>query len=211
MSILKRSGNDSVRKDTALFESIARDIASQGYSIHQNALPSTLLSKLTEHLQRIPTALFKQAGFGREQNYKVDDMIRTDTICWINGDSIAGEAWLGWAESLQRFINRRLFMGLTSFESHFAHYAQGDFYKKHQDSFKGCANRVLSVVVYLNNDWKVEDGGELIIYTEEAEQHTIKVSPKFGTLAVFLSEEIPHEVLAAKRDRYSIAGWFRAS
>ena len=35
------------------------------------------------------------------------------------------------------------------------------------------------------------------------------VTPSFGTIVVFLSEEFPHEVLPAKRDRYSIAGWFR--
>lgn len=32
-----------------------------------------------------------------------------------------------------------------------------------------------------------------------------------GTLVVFLSEEFEHEVLPAKRDRYSIAGWFRVN
>ncbi|WP_335340025.1 2OG-Fe(II) oxygenase [Sedimenticola selenatireducens] len=32
-----------------------------------------------------------------------------------------------------------------------------------------------------------------------------------GELAVFLSEEFPHEVLAADRDRYSVAGWFRVN
>jgi SM-20-related protein len=35
--------------------------------------------------------------------------------------------------------------------------------------------------------------------------------PQGGTLAVFLSEEFPHEVLAANRTRYSIAGWFRVN
>ncbi len=28
-------------------------------------------------------------------------------------------------------------------------------------------------------------------------------------MMVFLSEELPHEVLPAIRDRYQIAGWFR--
>jgi SM-20-related protein len=35
------------------------------------------------------------------------------------------------------------------------------------------------------------------------------VPPKNGTLVLFLSEEFPHEVLVAKKTRYSIAGWFR--
>jgi SM-20-related protein len=35
------------------------------------------------------------------------------------------------------------------------------------------------------------------------------VAPRAGTLVCFLSERIPHEVLAAHVDRISIAGWFR--
>jgi len=123
--------------------------------------------------------------------------------------------WLSWTQSLQAFLNRRLFLGLFSFESHFAHYAKGDFYKKHKDAFKGEGNRVLSVVVYLNQYWSKQDGGELVIYPNQQstsaviDDHTVSVTPGFGTVVVFLSEEFPHEVLAAQRDRYSIAGWFR--
>jgi len=32
-----------------------------------------------------------------------------------------------------------------------------------------------------------------------------------GNLAVFRGDESPHEVLAADRDRYSVAGWFRVN
>ena len=38
-----------------------------------------------------------------------------------------------------------------------------------------------------------------------------EVEPRAGTLVAFLSEKIPHEVLAATRERYSIAGWFRCN
>src|SRR5690606_33675317 len=100
---------------------------------------------------------------------------------------------------------------LFSFESHFAHYGTGDFYKKHLDAFKGETNRVLSLVYYLNPGWLPEDGGELKLYLSEDEGRTINVTPAFGTLVVFLSEDFPHEVLPAKRDRYSIAGWFRVN
>lgn len=37
-----------------------------------------------------------------------------------------------------------------------------------------------------------------------------RVLPRQGTLACFLSEDIPHEVLPPARERVSIAGWFRA-
>ena len=35
------------------------------------------------------------------------------------------------------------------------------------------------------------------------------VLPRGGTLVVFLSDRFPHEVLPARRERLSLAGWFR--
>ncbi|PKI17856.1 2OG-Fe(II) oxygenase [Colwellia sp. 12G3] len=201
--------------DTSLFESISNDIVEKGYSIRPYALPEDLTVLLSQHIIELPAENFKRAGIGRSKDHIVNDFIRTDEISWINHDSEAGCAWMNWAESLQAYLNRRLFLGLFSFESHFAHYAKGDFYKKHKDAFKGEGNRVLSVVVYLNQHWAASDGGELVIYDKNTpdsvvvDNSKITVTPNFGTIVVFLSEEFPHEVLPAKRDRYSIAGWFR--
>lgn len=70
-------------------------------------------------------------------------------------------------------------------------------------------------MVYLNQNWSAEDGGELVIYNNQMSDSSIVdnsktiVVPSFGTIVTFLSEEFPHEVLPAMRDRYSIAGWFR--
>ncbi|MGB0443129.1 MAG: 2OG-Fe(II) oxygenase, partial [Pseudohongiellaceae bacterium] len=102
-----------------------------------------------------------------------------------------------------------LFLGLFSFESHFSHYQSGDFYRKHLDAFKGEANRVLSLVTYLNRGWEPDQGGELVIYSPEDGTELVKVTPMFATLVLFLSEEFNHEVLSTSRNRYSVAGWFR--
>jgi len=209
--------NDITQKgdSPSLFEAIANDIASKGFSINPEALPLDLTHLLAQQITTMPETHFKRAGIGRATEHMVNDLVRTDAICWINHDSEAGIEWLNWAQSLQAFLNRRLFLGLFSFESHFAHYAKGDFYKKHKDAFSGEGNRVLSVVVYLNQYWSKEEGGELLIYKNQQststviDDHTVSVTPGFGTVVVFLSEEFPHEVLAAQRDRYSIAGWFR--
>jgi len=195
----------------ALFETIASDLSATGYSVQPKALPQPLLNQLSNHIQTMSAADFKKAGIGRDSEHQLNQVIRSDEICWINNDSDTGADWLGWVESLQAFLNRRLFLGLFSSESHFAHYAPGDFYKKHSDAFKGEANRVLSMVVYLNRDWLAEDGGELLIYRGEETQAAIKVTPSFGTVVVFLSEDFPHEVLPARRDRFSIATWFRVN
>ena len=70
---------------------------------------------------------------------------------------------------------------------------------------------MLSTVLYLNRSWRAQDGGELLLYPEAGEQPLLRLTPALGTLAVFLSEAFPHEVLPAGRDRYSIAGWFRVN
>ena len=41
------------------------------------------------------------------------------------------------------------------------------------------------------------------------DQRVHDVAPTAGTLVVFLSGDVPHEVLAAGRERLSLTGWFR--
>ncbi|MFC3052787.1 2OG-Fe(II) oxygenase [Kordiimonas pumila] len=192
-----------------LFASIADDIQDKGYSCQPGALPSALSALLWQQVGEMPPVKFREAGVGRAANHTVDSDIRRDQICWITGASVAGKAWLDWAENLQAYLNKHLFLGLFSFESHYAHYPEGGFYAQHQDAFKGEANRVVSVVVYLNPDWMPGDGGELVLYDPEGTTELMRIAPTFGTIAVFLSEDFPHEVLPTNRDRFSIAGWYR--
>ena len=193
----------------ALFAQVAKDLSEKGYSIRPLALPLDLSDSLLKQVTSMSTQDFMEAGIGRAREHIHNNFVRRDEICWINGQSQAGKAWLSWTSELQRYLNRHLFLGLFSFESHFAHYAKGSFYKRHCDAFKGEANRILSVVAYLNPDWQIDDGGELVLYQHQLDMEGLKVIPALGTLAIFLSEEFPHEVLPAKRDRYSIAGWYR--
>ncbi|MFM2486858.1 2OG-Fe(II) oxygenase [Celerinatantimonas yamalensis] len=191
-----------------LFERIANDLRGKGYSIQPQAIPPHLVWQLTTQVRQIDDE-FAPAGVGRRDDFQRNQFIRRDEICWINGDTATGQSWLDWTAQLQQFLNRRLFLGLFSFESHYAHYAPGDFYKRHYDAFRGQANRVLTVVAYLNGDWQSDEGGEMVLYLDDTDQQGIKVLPALGTVAIFLSEEFPHEVLCAKRHRYSIAGWYR--
>jgi SM-20-related protein len=50
-----------------------------------------------------------------------------------------------------------------------------------------------------------------VLYRGDDDSTGIRVVPLHGTVVVFLSEEFPHEVLPAHRDRHSIAGWFRVN
>ncbi len=205
------STDENITHDETLFALIAQDIEKQGYSIRHGALPECLASDLFSSQQSIAAEEFKKAGIGRGDEYLENEFVRTDEISWITGSNEAGNNWLSWTSNLQTFLNRRLYLGLFSFESHFAHYGPGDYYKRHYDAFRGEANRVLSVVAYFNRGWTSANGGELIIYKDDYDKNGVKVMPLYGTLVTFLSEEFPHEVLVANRDRYSIAGWYRVN
>ncbi|OEY65641.1 2OG-Fe(II) oxygenase [Marinobacter sp. X15-166B] len=212
MGALERFEDDRGEGNSShVFEAIAADVWEKGYSIQPNAVPTDVLDALWQQLRSMPAHEFDPAGVGRQHAHAINSFVRSDATSWIEGDTPAGARWLNWTAALQQYLNRRLFLGLFSFESHFSHYAPGDFYKKHLDAFKGQSNRVLSVVLYLNPDWMPDDGGELALYHGERGQQLLKVTPSMGTLVTFLSEDFPHEVLPAKRDRYAIAGWFRVN
>ncbi|MEZ5488866.1 MAG: 2OG-Fe(II) oxygenase [Gammaproteobacteria bacterium] len=197
--------------DPALFARIAADLEETGFSINPASLATSLVDSLHSHVVSMNEAKFSAAGVGRGGNFVRSQFVRTDEICWIEGDSPAGRNWLNWARALQKYLNEKLLLGLFSFESHFSHYGTGDYYKRHKDAFRGEANRVLSLVLYLNPGWTSEDGGELVIYKNDDDLDGIRVTPLLGSLVVFLSEEFPHEVLPAARDRYAIAGWYRVN
>lgn len=209
VGLLSQGLSDDGGIEQSLFARIADDLLAHGYCIRPAALPEPLTLSLSAHLRSMDDARYSRAGIGRGGGYLKNRFVRTDEICWINGESSAGLKWLEWAGRLQTFLNRRLLLGLFSFESHFAHYAPGDYYKRHYDAFRGQANRMLSIVVYLNSGWQPTDAGELVLYRDDEDRAGVRVVPLMGTVVVFLSEEFPHEVLPAQRDRYSIAGWFR--
>lgn len=193
-----------------LFECLARDITDQGYSVQTNALPVGLSQMLWDQQKDSALTPYRKAGVGRNDGYEVNDTVRRDEISWIKNANPAGIAWNQWMLSMQAFLNMRLFLGLFSFESHFSRYVDGDFYSKHHDAFVGDGNRVLSIVTYLNKGWLDSDAGELVLFTGSDQMTPVLITPEFGTLVVFLSEDFPHEVLMTHSDRVSIAGWFRA-
>ncbi|MDT8427444.1 MAG: 2OG-Fe(II) oxygenase [Pseudomonadales bacterium] len=213
------SANDLDGNDP-LFEKIADDLSGRNYSVIPNALPVGLSTALFAQIQGFSETDFVRAGIGRDDAHTFNAFVRRDSIRWIDGLSVAEQDWLQWTQSLQTCLNRRLFLGLSSFESHFACYQAGDFYRRHLDAFRqerrgdellqGNSNRVISLAAYFNPGWLPDDGGELLLHEPDDGVSQLKITPAFGTLVVFLSTEVPHEVLPARRDRYSIAGWYRS-
>lgn len=185
-------------------------LAEAGWWSGDAALPNELVLALRQDMKALIEAdALAQAGVGREADFQIDGSVRRDRILWLDRRHPAASEFLDLAEFVRAGLNRRLFLGLFEYEAHFAHYPPGAFYRRHLDSFRGAANRVLSTVAYLNTDWQTGDGGELVLFRADGDGELARIAPEAGRLVIFLSEEIPHEVLPARRDRYSIAGWFR--
>jgi SM-20-related protein len=172
-------------------------------------LGDELLSSLGDEVRILDRSdALRAARIGRGPDKTRDQSVRRDKIAWLQGETAAQAALFRVFESIRAGLNQRLFLGLRRFEAHYATYHPGDFYRKHVDAFRGRSNRVLTTVTYLNPDWQDNQGGELLMYDEQA-QPVSRLLPTLGSMVIFLSEEFPHEVLAAKRTRFSIAGWYR--
>lgn len=90
-------------------------------------------------------------------------------------------------------------------------YPPGAFYKAHLDRHRETMDRVVTVILYLNEDWTPGDGGELKLWTTPGlrEGQKVTLEPRLGTLVIFLVGDHWHEVLPARRERKSLTGWFR--
>jgi SM-20-related protein len=201
----------SAEQKNLIFEQVADAIFKDGFVVLEDAVPDEVAHSLLDHLTTLEGAAFSQAGVGRGLMRERNSGVRRDRILWINEGTAAGSIWLAWTQELQSYLNQRLLLGLFSFESHYAVYGPGDFYKTHVDAFRGQGNRVLSLVTYLNKEWSADYGGELVIYHPDSEAELVRVAPRWRTLVVFLSEEFPHEVMTARFHRFSVAGWFRVN
>ncbi|WP_252106639.1 MULTISPECIES: 2OG-Fe(II) oxygenase [unclassified Halomonas] len=186
-------------------------LVEQGWYVGKGVIDAGLCASLERELYGLKEAqALEEAGIGRGREHHLRKDIRGDAIHWLNRESEAQRAYLSAMQRLQVALNQTLFLGLFEYEAHFAHYPTGAFYKRHLDSFRGRANRVVSTVGYLTPEWPRDGGGEMVIFDpNDPEREVARVVPEAGTFACFLSDTIPHEVLPTRHPRSSIAGWFR--
>lgn len=173
--------------------------------------PPDLIAELRRDMDiHFQKGLQKKAGIGRGEARHIEHETRTDQTLWLDLDRAAPNEYLRLMDALRMDLNRELYLGLHHFEAHYARYEAGGYYKKHRDYFTGAHNRIVSTVTYLTPGWADEDKGHLVLYDGVDEDREIaRILPLSGTLAVFISEAVPHEVLPPGRARSSIAGWYR--
>ena len=156
---------------------------------------------------------FRRAGVGRGNELQIREDIRRDEVMWLRPGEFSTEqmAYLEKLELLRLALNQRFFLGLFEFEGHFAIYPEGAFYKPHLDRHAGTSDRIVTVILYLNEDWQPGDGGELKLWTsaDGMDGAFELIEPRMGTVVCFLAGDFWHEVLPANKTRMSITGWFR--
>lgn len=84
----------------------------------------------------------------------------------------------------------------------------GSRYIKHCDN-PNKNGRVLTAIMYLNQNWKQEAGGQLRIFPGLSRKEVIDVDPIFNRLLVFYSDtRTPHEVLPSFSRRFAVTTWY---
>ncbi|MCB0520371.1 MAG: 2OG-Fe(II) oxygenase [Lewinellaceae bacterium] len=192
------------------YEPLIQGILDHGYGTAPLFFDESLIKGLRENLLRKRSeGMMHPAAIGKRFTFQKNLKVRGDLISWIdehNPDPLE-QQFLGAIDAFVQYLNRTCYTGINGYEFHYAFYEEGSFYRRHLDQFQQDRGRKFSVVTYLNDDWKPEAGGELVLYLDGGEQ---SICPEGGRVVFFKSDEIEHEVKAARRDRLSIAGWLKA-
>lgn len=191
------------------YETLIQALLEKGFGSVDNWFSVAEINGLRkELLRRYEEDKFHLAGIGNKFNLKKKKAIRNDKIHWLTKDTsnCFEKRFFEVINDFSNYLNRTCFAGIQSAEFHYAVYEYGSFYKRHSDQFNNDDRRRFSFVLYLNEEWKKEDGGELVIYTKE----TTSISP-FSARIVFFSSELEHEVKPSYAKRLSLTGWLKTA
>ncbi|HKJ44315.1 MAG TPA: 2OG-Fe(II) oxygenase [Balneolales bacterium] len=198
---------------TQRYNILIDQISETGWGYINSMFPDDYLRELINKERELwNEGAFHRAKVGIGTHEQLRSEIRTDHVLWLNQDNLTPKQEIYWNEidRLRKLLNEAFYIGLKKFEAHFAIYPPGSFYKKHLDQFKNVNERIISCILYLNEDWKSSFGGQLRIFTNaDHEDEYIDIDPLQGTFVCFRSDQIYHEVLPANKERFSITGWLK--
>lgn len=192
-----------------VFDILIDSFIADKVGIADGFLNKNLARHLKENLAKLyADQLMLSAGTGNEKIINHDKLIRSDVIYWL--DRIHNNKYendfFDLMDAFVLHLNSTCYTGITGYEFHYTLYEKGSFYKKHIDQFQQNGSRAYSMVMYLNADWKLNDGGELRIHHQDSKQN---ISPLNGKSVFFKSSELAHEVLVTNEPRMSITGWLK--
>jgi SM-20-related protein len=191
------------------FETLIASYIKDKVGISEHFLSDELANHLKDNLLALNhKKLMLTAGTGNAEKLIHNTAVRSDTIYWLDKkhNNIHENAFFVQVEAFIAYLNSSCYAGITGYEFHYSLYESGSFYKKHLDQFKDNSSRQFSMISYLNNNWTLKDGGELLIHQTDANQ---KIAPTQGKTVFFKSNELEHEVLVTQERRMSVTGWLK--
>lgn len=193
------------------FEELIEGFLNHKVGVSTQFLSTELTNALSENLRMLHhEGQMISAGVGDAQNRTMDKTIRRDKIYWMDNATAntAEREFLSVIDEFVSYLNRTCFTAINDYEFHYAVYEAGSFYKRHIDQFRNNNFRKFSLITYLNDDWKEEDGGSLLLYRDNGTVDSIL--PTAQRSVFFKSDEMEHEVAIATRARMSITGWLKS-
>ncbi|GAX12641.1 hypothetical protein FisN_13Lh109 [Fistulifera solaris] len=203
-----------------------RELKENKYLIVPGFISESLQQSLRQDVEQLRSKnRFKVAKIGQDSTNTVNTKIRVAETCFLGKTKKGLPPHAGRQELYERLDRLRTDLGIFGpldddlTELLYAYYPEGGFYRRHRDAIPGSASvlRTFSMLLYLNKDWNsVKDAGQLRLHFDSGgdelppgESPFYKdVDPEGGTLVVFQSDAIPHEVLDTQKERIAIVGWF---
>jgi SM-20-related protein len=198
----------------AKLEKILSGLTHEGWVVVEDFLPSEICLDLVKVIKdRYAAGSFRKAGIGKGDNFRLDARVRSDAVYWLDREAPGlGSSEihiLDVIENIRISLNQALYLGLEDFEGHLTVYPEGGHYARHVDRFTANTGRTISFVLYLNQDRIESDGGILRILDPKSQDRVVaEVVPQAGTLVLFMSEDVPHEVTRSHKERMSVTGWY---
>lgn len=161
------------------------ELGTKGYAVVPNFLSPDLVSALNRDISNLRSkSAFSVARIGQDATNKLNTEIRVAETCFIGRSKLSHipdtsrEQLYDALESvrddltansaLDEHQNGDLIKAAPALDSGlsellYAFYPSGGFYRRHRDAIAGSASvlRCYSLLLYLNEDWKEEDGGKL--------------------------------------------------
>lgn len=189
-------------------ESMSDQLSELGVFILDNAFNEATLRSLMIYYQNHVDNL-RPAGIGQKSSTVVDQHLRSDHIYWVDENHESLKAFNEMIRSVTNRLKQELFLPIRRTETQMALYQEGSFYTRHQDRHKNTDYRWITLVLYLNEGWMPNDGGQLSIYFNESKKEKVMtIEPLMNRIVIFKSE-LEHEVHLSFKDRMSYTTWFR--
>jgi SM-20-related protein len=224
----------SARKASEL-RGLVASLLTRGFAVSTSALPDASILAAAEREAKAMHAaggmLFKSSVKNTNAHRYADPSSRGDVIRWLDGcdprfpacsvltqwlrgelmdavreacDTAPPRSNVGCGEAASIAIEPHTNLPLAMLA---CYPGGGARFKRHVDNSPEAADlRVCTAILYLNGDWAPDHGGALRVYHGVGEDY-VEVEPRRGTLAIFWSHRVPHEVMPASRTRFAISVW----